>query len=121
MSSLSLRKKSTMKLQKDPSLSAPPEQIPAVITEEEAAALSPVTEKEQSTSPAKTPRTKKTPREEKRRGPKAKAADADAGDGKSSHGGGGPKALKGNNATNLRIDKIEKYLHDRFDWLGIMK
>ena len=118
ISAASLRKKSTMKLSKDPSLSAPPEPMPAVITEE---ALSPVQEKEGSgSSPQKTPRTKTTPRD-KRRGPKAKVVDAEAvGDGKSSHGGGG-KLQKGNNATNLRIDKIEKYLHDRFDWLGILK
>jgi hypothetical protein len=68
-------------------MSAPPEPIPAVITEEN---LSPIGEKEGSgSSPNKTPRTKTTPRE-KRRGPKAKAAETEAvGDGKSSHGGGG--------------------------------
>jgi hypothetical protein len=117
---LSVKKKSTMKMVRDPSLSAPPESMVEAIAEE--AALSPVTEKEGSSPPKSSRNTKRTPREEKRRGPKAKAADADAGDGKSSHGGGGAKALgKGNAATTLRIEKIEKYLHDRFDWLGIQK
>lgn len=115
MSGLSLRKKSTNKLSKDPSGSVPPEPIPAVITEE--AMLSPVTENE-STSPPKSQRNKKTPREERKRGGKSKVVDADA-DGKSSHGGAKP--IKANNATNLRFEKIEKYLHDRFDWLGVLK
>jgi hypothetical protein len=31
------------------------------------------------------------------------------------------KGAKANNAVMLRIDKIEKYLNDRFDWMGVQK